>query len=244
MSDCEQLEIVFDLNALAATAVLQTIMDVIHKLGLPDEIKIALTHVEYKSVKYEKLLKQAKQKGHFSRFFTGKLSHDFGIVANWEHSFIHIREQERGAAKNWDEWLTPFINVPGFVQARVSDMEFDHWQNAEDFLEYECGGRDYSGLPLISNGLPPPLEQKVVDISGNPGRRIIKKGYIEAVGLRMWFGQVFWNLIGKKNPKQLEAAGWTITELPGGITYLETDKFHEGFSVEQQAALRSAIYGE
>jgi hypothetical protein len=239
MSHCEQLEIVFDVDALEAAAALQTIMDVIRQLGLPEDLFDAGS----RRVKYKRLLEQAKCKGNVSWFRAGGLAYHIALVWDWGHYLIHIEEQEKGAAKNWDEWLAPFVKSEGFVQAWVSDTEFYHWQNTEYLWMYECGGRDYSGLPLVSNGLPPPLEETVVDISGNPGRRIIRTGYVEAVGLRMWLSPVFWNLIGKKNPERLAAAGWTIAELAGGITYLETDEFHEGLSVERQAALRSAIYG-
>jgi hypothetical protein len=37
---------------------------------------------------------------------------------------------------------------------------------------YELNGKDFSSLPLKSNGLPPPLEESEVDISKNPGRSI------------------------------------------------------------------------
>ena len=51
-------------------------------------------------------------------------------------------------------------------------MEYDYWQNAEDLLLYRVAGRAVEGLRLVSNNLPAPLEQKVVDISANPGRRV------------------------------------------------------------------------
>jgi hypothetical protein len=171
------------------------------------------------------------------------LSYRFGVVSAWGHSFVHVREQKNGAAENWDEWVAPFLKKVGFVQAWVSDIEFDYWQNAQDPTLYEQAGRDYAELPMIPNGLPPPLRQNIVDISGNPGRRVLRDGYIESVGIRMWLGRSYWKHVAGCEIERLVAAGWTVTKLHDDITKLETDVFYEECSTERQTMLRSALYG-
>ncbi|MBX2801825.1 MAG: hypothetical protein KTR31_29370 [Myxococcales bacterium] len=73
--------------------------------------------------------------------------------------------------------------------ARIADAEFEYWQNAADQLLYRNHPKRLQGLLLVDNGLPPPLNQQVVDTSRNPGRRRIRnEGLVEGLGHRMWFG--------------------------------------------------------
>ncbi|MCB9689066.1 MAG: hypothetical protein H6735_28750 [Alphaproteobacteria bacterium] len=73
--------------------------------------------------------------------------------------------------------------------ARIADAEFEYWQNATDQLLYRNHPERLQGLSLVDNGLPPPLDQLVVDTSRNPGRRRIRnEGLVEGLGHRMWFG--------------------------------------------------------
>jgi hypothetical protein len=46
-----------------------------------------------------------------------------------------------------------------------------------------------------------------------PGRRILKDGYVEAVGDKMWFSDIFWELIGGRRVKEMSSAGWQIEEI-------------------------------
>lgn len=70
---------------------------------------------------------------------------------------------------------------------------------------------------MRSNGLPPPLEQLVVDTSGNPGRRVLREGFVEAVGAVMWLGPSFWPATAAKK-EALCAQEWLrCDELQGGV---------------------------
>lgn len=114
---------------------------------------------------------------------------------------------------SWDEWANAFIAVPNFVMGWTVDVEYDHWQNAKDPLEYTAVHRPYSHLPMTSNGLPPPLEQQIIDTSHNPGRRLFREGYVEAVGAIMWLGAPFWSSVGS-NKLQVEATSWLDVSHP------------------------------
>jgi hypothetical protein len=98
-----------------------------------------------------------------------------------------------------------------FIHARVYDIEYEYWQNTSDPLQYESAGKAYSHLPMKSNGLPFPLEKTIIDISNNPGRRVLRSGYIEAVGSIMWLGKEFWGLTNAKQ-KNICAQDWIACE--------------------------------
>jgi len=63
------------------------------------------------------------------------------------------------------------------------------------------------GLPTRSNGLPPPLARMEIDTSHNPGRRVLRQGFVEAVGSPMWFGAPFWPLVGRR-PEEVCGLPW------------------------------------
>jgi len=71
-------------------------------------------------------------------------------------------------------------------QAFLHSADYYHWQNAQQPMEYEFGGKDHSALPKVNNGLPPPLEEMWIDISRNAGRRYLRAGFQEAVSSPMW----------------------------------------------------------
>jgi len=113
----------------------------------------------------------------------------------------------------WDKWAARFIGDPNFVMAWLSDTEYEFWQNAEDLLQYTSKGKPHEHLSKKSNGLPPPLEQIIIDISGNPGRRLLRPGYYEVVGSVMWLGEPFWHLT-KANKAEVERADWLKVSNP------------------------------
>jgi hypothetical protein len=131
------------------------------------------------------------------------MSFRFADVGNFEHSFILIEELDPGAAGGWQQWVDPFVSMDGFVQAWISDVGYDHWQNAKDLLQYSSAGRDHSSLPKKTNGLPAPLEQIEIDISRNPCRRVLRPGFVEAIGSTMWLGEPFWELVGKNRKDEV-----------------------------------------
>lgn len=115
---------------------------------------------------------------------------DYGHVRDGDHSVVRIQDLV-DKLKDGDMWVKPFCMHSSFIQAWIYDSEYNYWQNADDLLEYRTAGREFHDLPLISNGLPYPLAQQIVDTSRNPGRRVIFDGYIEAVGAEMWIGEEF-----------------------------------------------------
>lgn len=238
---CEQLEVVLRLGSINDVEALQDLLAVAEKLD-------CLSEVEFGSKK----LGASDFLSHVVK--TGKWSHEirickfrlrFGIVTAWNHCFISVAQTDSEKTVDWYAWLSPFLKKKGFVQAWLADCEFDYWQNAEQPIQYELAGRDYSGLPLISNGLPPPLNAKWIDISNNPGRRLIKNGYVEAIGEKMWLSLDFEKKIGGIDAARLRAAGWSVdakNATGGTILTAPSGSFREGAAIEDQRRLRSALY--
>lgn len=183
-------------------------------------------------------------KPHFAVKWTGGSVY-FGHVRNFDHSKVHMEHSVRDFTDALT-WCTPFLTHPSFRQARVYDVDYDHWQNAEDPLEYTTVGRSYEDLPMKSNGLPPPLDQKVVDTSKNPGRRILHQGYVEAVSSLMWLGASFWSLTGASR-EQVRSAPWLkYDELPGQVVQIQVSNSPfvtaEGATGELQEKLRALLF--
>jgi hypothetical protein len=137
------------------------------------------------------------------------------------------------------------LNLLIVVEGWVVDVEYNHWQNAKDPLEYEVAGRDFSQLPTKSNGLPPPLTQMEIDISRNPGRWLLRHGYVEAVGSVMWLSNLFWNRTGRDRSDGVHSAEWLSTSEPSkGIVEIRSSEhcFISEDTADVKNRLRDVLY--
>jgi hypothetical protein len=118
-------------------------------------------------------------------------------------------------------------------------------QNIFDPLQFQARGMSIEGLRMISNGLPFPLEQKIVDISRNPGRFELRQGYVVVAAAYMWFGDEFWQVTGQ-TPERIQAKlpanaslkfkkCWCLVANTGLFTDLKT--------CETQEKVKQAIFG-
>lgn len=171
----------------------------------------------------------------------------FGLLPALGYCFLVLEESEGHNNAELEEEIGPILGVEGFIQAWVSDVEYDFWQNATDPLEYECVGRPLSGLPMKSNGLPPPLDQMEIDTSGNPGRNVLRQGYIEAIGSTMWLGNLFWERVGVDrfaSISLLESQEFKVYECGRFLKVVTSDKvFSDDSTLEKQRALRQILFG-
>jgi hypothetical protein len=119
----------------------------------------------------------------------------YGHVGRFEVSIARIAGLVADQA-DAERWLGPLLGAPVFQQARLFDGDYELWQNAEDPLEYEARGQSWARLATKPNGAPAPLAQLVIDVSANPGRRVLRQGCVEAVGSVMWLGPAFWPATG------------------------------------------------
>jgi hypothetical protein len=241
MTSSAQLEMIFQLDTLDDASAARMVIGAMEGSGPPPMVQF-----DSGEISRAQFLEQVERTGRWpSEITSAGMAYRYGVVSAWAHCFVIVRELVPGAAGNWSERAAPFLSLPGFVQAWVSDCDFDYWQNAEEISQYEAAGRGLAGLALVSNSLPPPLEHKVIDISFNPGRRTIRQGYVEAIGERMWLGPQFRIYAGPIADDRLLAAGWTVTAARHGITFLQAEpgSFREGASSSRQTDLRFALYG-
>jgi hypothetical protein len=189
---------------------LRTIIGIMRQFDLPTEFK---ENGKGKTISVSSYLKHVEKQGKWSRpVEAGGLSFHFGRMPALKQAFISIEDVNANSTVSWADWVKPFLAEDSFVQAWVSDVEYDYWQNAKDLLEYEAVGRSYSHLPTKSNGLPAPLEQIEIDTSNNPGRWSLHSGYLEAIGSTMWLGDSFWQRVGENRKETLLSAGWLIVQ--------------------------------
>ena len=171
----------------------------------------------------------------------------FGLLPALGYSFLVLEELEGHNSKGLEEGLGAIVNAEGFIQAWISDVEYDFWQNAADPLEYEGSGRSYSALPMRSNGLPPPLDKREIDTSGNPGRILHKQGYIEAVGSTMWLGKLLWSRLGVDKLAcipLMESHGYKVYECDRFVKVVASDEvFSDDSTLEEQCAIRKILFG-
>lgn len=185
-----------------------------------------------------------KGKQHFAVTFTGG-SIQYGHVRNYEHSLLLLEHCVQNIEDAW-RWCEPFAATPSFTSARLYDDEYEYWQNATDPLEYTSLGRSYDHLPMKSNGMPPPMEQMEIDTSMNPGRRIIRHGYVEAIGAAMWFGPRFWDITGASRSEVIAQNWLRCRELPVNVIEIRVPHHlftsAEGSSGKLQNDLRMLLF--
>jgi len=131
------------------------------------------------------------------------------------------------------------------VSARYVDSAYAFWQNAKDTIHYRTLGRSMEGLPMKSNGLPFPLEQQVVDTSQNPGRRILRSGYVEAIGHRMWLGPEYFRRVPGADRDAVRNAAWLrVTETNDGLLEIVAadEPFTESTPQDVQDRLRRLLF--
>jgi len=227
-------------GALTAVEALETILSVLRALQLDEKFQ-----AHGASLQLKKLLTSARNTGRLGEIETSTLIFNYGAVANAELCHIIVTEKVPGASIDWERWTSPFVVSPYFVQGWVADVEYNEWQNAEDTLLYKAEKRDYSSLPMRSNGLPPPLEQMVIDISQNPGRRQFRSGYMEAVGAVMWLSELFWRYVGVDHKERLAGfSGAKIKQVTDDVVRIIVSEtsFTDDSTRDLQERLRNVLY--
>lgn len=209
------------------------------------ELGISSTFLESeKPVSADLVLRRVEKGRGWGHLETANLSFQYGVVASDAHCFVLIQEKSPNSAGEWDEWVEVFAKQCGFVQGWVSDVEYNHWQNARDPAEYEIAGRDFSHFPMVSNGLPPPLQRLEIDTSKNPGRWVLRPGYVEAVGSVMWLSDLFWGNVGKSR-RNFSCPEWVhVTEPMKGIWRIQVmeQSFNSEDTADTQNQLRGFLY--
>ncbi|MBD9466233.1 hypothetical protein IB266_24480 [Pseudomonas sp. Pdm06] len=240
----KRFKFVFDVESISGLQMLVLVEEVLNKFSSPVVFFLHGNKADIKTLE-KKIL---KKKSWPSGLVSGGFEIRFGLLPALGYCFLVLEELESHDNTELDEKIKPILCVEGFIQAWVSDVEYDFWQNATDPLEYEGSGRSLSGLPMRSNGLPPPLDQMEVDISGNPGRNVHRQGYIEAIGSTMWLGNLFWDRVGVDrlvSISLLECQGVKVYECGRFFKVVTSDEvFFDDSTLEKQRALRQILFRE
>jgi len=239
----KRFKFVFDFESISGLQMLALVEQLLNKLSPPAVFFLQGVKIDVKALE-KKIL---KKKSWPSGLMSGGLELRFGLLPALGYCFLVLEESEGHSITKLEEGIGPILSVEGFIQAWVSDVEYDFWQSATDPLEYKCAGRPISGLLMKSNGLPPPLDQMEIDTSGNPGRNVLRQGYIEAIGSTMWLGNLFWERAGVDrfaSISLLESQGFKVYDCGRFFKVVTSDKvFSDGSTIEKQGALRRILFG-
>ncbi|MEL4393844.1 hypothetical protein [Shewanella algae] len=198
-----------------------------------------------KKVKASKFPAEFKKlKGKAFNIESEQFSFHLATVTNYQHIALQIEAKTVHEEEWWSEWVNELVILDGFVQAWLVDSEFDYWQNATDPIEYESKGKSYDGLPMKSNGLPPPLEQLEIDTSHNLGLRKLCDGYVEAIGAHMWLSESFLNLVGKDIENIKNSTEVSVVNVAPKIFHVgcSVELFKDSSTQREQKGLRMALY--
>jgi len=237
-SDC--LEIIFELDKITALEMWGILIDQKDIIG----DKVDFIDKTVATCKVESLIRE-ENNVHFG-VSNDVVDISFGPVGRYKHIFFKIRSKEKRTPDDWKKLLELIYMIFPFIQARISNCEYNYWQNAHDIIQYNSHDRSYAGLPMKSNGLPPPLEQMIIDTSKNPGRRILKDGYVEFVSSHMWITEYFLDNISNNKEEKISKLkdNFNVT-MNNGLLYLELSKdlyTEENNNPESLNKLRDIIY--
>lgn len=238
----EKLKIIFQHDGIDGEKMLNIILSLFDRFGFHKKF-----FIHDKSSSIARITKKILEK---ERWPTGVSSKEFefsyGAIGNRNQSFFEFKEKSSGLVSDWQAWVDPFLEMDVFIQAWVSDVEYDYWQNVVSPDTYRLAGKEYLHLPTKSNGLPYPLEGLIIDNSKNPGRWEFRMGYMEAIGSCMWLGEGFWNYVGQDKKQKLFDECWVRTEIleSGVVKLVAADEcFMDESTADKQNRLREILYG-
>jgi hypothetical protein len=237
--DADQAELVFELDSFAAADVARRVMDALHLRDI--QVRLYGRRMTARSA-----LNRISREGRtsFKLEADGAIVH-FSTARAFRLQSLTICLRKPGSLSARPEIAGSLLSCEGFVQACVVNSDYSFWQNAADPLQYQVAGRSMAGLPMISNGLPAPLQKLVVDTSGNPGRRSLKGGYVEMVGHVMWFGPRFWALRGTfRRDNLLACSDFRTSEMRHGVLRMVAAEtpFNDESSGPTQDRLRKLLF--
>jgi hypothetical protein len=221
-----------------------------YHLALPNQLSVSFrsSGLNKSSVRAEKI-EEILDGAHFSFFEVAGDGFVFSYGQNAGQSFDQIIIDARSFVLTPDVADALIVDTvsdsPCFIQAHFVDRNYQDMQNIFDPLQFQARGMSIEGLRMISNGLPFPLEQKIVDISRNPGRFELRQGYVVVAAAYMWFGDEFWQVTGQ-TPERIQAKlpanaslkfkkCWCLVANTGLFTDLKT--------CETQEKVKQAIFG-
>lgn len=174
-----------------------------------------------------------------------RLEYHFSSPGTLGYEYLAIEDNEIRRME-WARWVARLAQAEGFIQAFFEDAEYSFWQGVYDVDTYERAGRSHAHLTKRKRRMPPPLDDLIIAIEENPGRYIIRDGYIEIVAAEMWLGPEFWARTGADRQKVLECGFLSAEEQDNDVVHLRTGyrTFTEetGVQAQIQNDMRRLLY--
>ena len=178
-----------------------------------------------------------------------KASHriDFMHVRDWHVDQLYVKGFDK-LIQARDAWWGGVLSHPNFLMARLMSNDYDSRQNSKSLQFYEVNGWPHAHLPKISNGMPPPIDEIIVDTRVNPGHWRFKPGYIEGVAAQMWLGRAFFNAVNLDKSALFDVPWLEVDELACGVIHIKAyDSEFDSDQGEQrdiQIKLRKLLFGQ
>lgn len=191
------LEVIFSIGTVSSKKIWEFL--VFNKIIEDKYINIINNKVELESVGP---ILGNRFKDHFE-IKTKDFSVSYNTIIQRGHILFEIDFFDKFEYDSWNKYLNLLYQEFGFQVGRIYDYQFNYWQNVQNPSQYERVGKEYNHMQLITNNLPSPLTKNILDTSKNPGRRVIKNGYVEAVSSHMWVGEKLWDALGSNNENNI-----------------------------------------
>lgn len=152
--------------------------------------------------------------------------------------FVHMNGTSKATL---DEYVHGYSKLGKFVMGRTYDSDYEMWQNMKDpGLYLNLGGPKKDLIIEEIN------ELKLIVTSSNPGREILHKGYVEAVGSTMWLGDAFFELTGS-DKNRIKSTDWLkVSEDDLGILKIVAQEapftMDQGKEAEIQNSMRDLLF--
>jgi len=239
-----KMDIILPLKSISALEAWQVIWSFLETQKVSGDTVGRLENTRLSLKKIEATIKRRSLR-HFGVSFE-EVDVSFGSITGANHILILIDDRSAHQSIDWSKLPERFFAKHPFIQAWLSDGNYDAWQNQYDPFFYEKDGRPYDHFKLIPNGYSSPLDRMVLDISDNPGRRVIRrsKGFVEVIAAQMWVGEEFWRRAETDNGDILAKLPGRHEHLENGVTYLHfsDDLFTEKTDQEWIRELRNTLY--
>ena len=237
----QKLEFVYELDTVESVNVWEKLAPIIEKKEalnfiIIDGVKVKSSNILVQLIRLNEIGFDIE---------TDNFNLHMGIITRYKLIFVQVEIKKTPEKKWYEEWVHELVRLEGFVHANLSDSAYVCWQSMHDPVFYDLKNKSYTQLPMIHNGLPDPVGRMVIDVSNNPGLRDIRKGYIEAIGARMWFSEKFLALINRTIEEIQDAYPCKIEKYNEDVYQLSASVgiFKDSSTEAEQRQLRAALYG-
>lgn len=145
------------------------------------------THIQYYGDKLQLHELPARVRSAQRRSFlleVNSLEVRFAFLPNYDHVCVIIEDTE-DSTTDWLAYVNCFQSRTDLFFIRTYNRLYEFWQNMTDPRVLTNMGLSTDDLTIFHDEM---FDIDQVDTTGNPGRRVLQHGYVEAIGAAMWLG--------------------------------------------------------